>query len=225
MSFANGLIILVTYSTEVHNMFEILKNLFHFFTSNYEWIFSLIALTIAVYGLTLWRKQLIGQVKLNAAKEIKKNLFELQDSIKSLRNPFISIDEMYYVAKKNGIDVKTIDDIQSVNEGTVFIDRFNRVLLIRNKLYKNILEGKLYWNEVDIFFKKIDKILVKIKIKLNNFIRIKAKKNFDNKDISELQDLEILFYGIDDNQNLIVDINTIFDEFHKFLNPILNFRG
>jgi len=123
---------------------------------------------MAVVGINAWKKQLKGSTEYELARRYLKAVYKVRDSIKYVRNPFISIEEMTRAYDENDIKDPDFSDNRKTNRA-VYSIRWKKVIDAKTELDVELLEAEVMWGKkaVDIisdFNAQITKLYVSLKM-------------------------------------------------------------
>ena len=112
---------------------------------------AIVGATMAVIGVNAWKRQMKGKTNYELARRYLKAVYKVRDSIKEVRNPFISIGEITSSLKDSGLSEDEYKDHQKSNRA-VYSARWKRVVEAASELDVELLEAEVIWGKgaVDI---------------------------------------------------------------------------
>lgn len=123
-------------------------------------IVAIIGLIVAISGLKTWRKQLKGNTEYDLARRLLKAIYEFRESIRTVRDPLISANEVKESYRNAGIiflgDNPISDDRRDIY---VYQKRWQGVSEKNNNLAVELLEAEVLWGK-------------DIRDLVNNFLRV-----------------------------------------------------
>ncbi len=103
-----------------------------------------IASWVAITGLNTWKKQLKGKTDYELARRYLRSIYKIRDAIKYVRNPFISIDEIFSALKESGMALEDYADRQKSNRA-VYALRWKKVVAAGSDISVELLEAQVSW--------------------------------------------------------------------------------
>lgn len=134
---------------------------------------TLAGLYFAWQGLKTWRSQLIGTSEYELAKRILKKVLKVRDEMARLRNPWMDISEIIDAAKKEGIELSTINDLMAKNKiEFVYNERWKRLAAALTSMEEDMLEAESLWDDKIVpYFEELKKISLKLHSAIENELR------------------------------------------------------
>jgi hypothetical protein len=109
---------------------------------------ALIGAGVAVAGLRTWRAQLRGKTEYELARRLLRGVFEIRDQVASVRNPFISGEEMAAAFKEVGVEPKEGDMMRDKRtNGFVYQQRWKGLSKALSDVRVDVLEAEVLWGE------------------------------------------------------------------------------
>jgi len=109
---------------------------------------AITAAVVAVLGLRAWRKQLLGKTEYELARRYLRAVYQVRDSIRSLRNPVGSAEEISQAFKESAILPPTPGDSEYnfKLEQALYNFRWKRINDAFSDLDVEILEAEVSWS-------------------------------------------------------------------------------
>lgn len=112
---------------------------------------ALIGVGLAVYGFNAWRDQLRGKTNYELARRYLRAVYKIRDTVKSVRNSFMSNDEISSALNEaNKRDAHYKDSA----EKAVYVQRWKKVVESKSDLEVELLEAEVSWGESAIEVEK-----------------------------------------------------------------------
>jgi len=110
---------------------------------------------VAVKGLGIWRKQLIGHAEYDLSRRLLVSLYKYRDVINGVRHPVIWGHEMPHPPKDKE-ETMTREQIRFYGTSEAYRTRWDKVQTERTSLYADLLEAEALWGvELNDLFKAI----------------------------------------------------------------------
>ena len=100
--------------------------------------------TVAILGLQTWQRQLRGDVDLEVSRSVLRAAYKMRDAIKSVRNPFHSMNEI--AASRKEEEVESGNLLRNY-ERSLYTKRWEEVLTAGQELRVAEIEGEVLWGE------------------------------------------------------------------------------
>lgn len=108
---------------------------------------AVIVAMLAIYGvLWEWKKQIKGKTEYETARRYLRTALQLRDSVKFVRNPFISIGEIQSALKENGFDSEEYKDNEKTNR-SVYSIRWKKVMEAQTNMEAELQEAEVLWGD------------------------------------------------------------------------------
>jgi len=182
-------------------------------------VVPLLMLLLAWIALNAWKKEFVGKKKIDLACEIIEKVYNIQDIIKHIRDPFIYPTETNKILEDlqttNNIKKDKLDYLVPIHRMQTHREDIDNFLKLKSK-------AQIYWdNDVLNLFEKISKILTKIS-KSSWYLyqsRIEESDSFNErkKNIWDMHE-----EGQEDIINS--ELQSIIDEFKRNLEPLYKDR-
>lgn len=101
------------------------------------------AAVIAVLGLNAWKKQLRGKNDYELARRYLRASYRIRDAMKSVRNPFIPVEEINNALKERGPDQSRSDQKDATR--AVYALRWKKVTEAGSDLELEMREAEVSW--------------------------------------------------------------------------------
>lgn len=121
-----------------------LMNFIQEFLSNSSILVGISGLYIAWQGLGVWRKQLKGNVEYEVARKILFLTYKIRRGVEVVRNPFMSIYEMYDFDFPEGLSEK---EKEEMGIRRAYVKRYELLNGARDQLLVDVLEGEVLWGK------------------------------------------------------------------------------
>jgi len=142
---------------------EIIKNLATI-------IATIIASYVAITGLDAWRKQLKGKTDYELARRYLRAIYKIRESIKEVRNPFISIEEIFIALSESGLSEEEHSNSRKSNRA-VYSKRWKKVMESKNELDIELLEAEVSWGKNStIISKDLNDLIRKLYVGIKMFL-------------------------------------------------------
>lgn len=142
---------------------EILKNLVTV-------IATIIASYVAISGLDAWKKQLKGKTDYDLARRYLKAVYKIRESIKEVRNPFISVGEIFAALSDSGLPEEEHSSMQKSNRA-VYSKRWKKVMESKNELDIELFEAEVSWGKNSITISKdLNSLIRKLYVGIKMFL-------------------------------------------------------
>lgn len=134
---------------------------------------ALIGAGVAVVGLRTWRAQLRGKTEYELARRLLRGVFEIRDQVASVRNPFVSGEEMAAAFKEAGVEPKDGDVMRDKRtSGFVYQQRWKGLSKALSDARVDILEAEVLWGEpVREADKALRHCVAKLSVSLSMYLR------------------------------------------------------
>ena len=108
-----------------------------------------IASSVALRGLSTWRRQLRGNTQYDLARRLLLSAYKLRDSLEGVRTLGITSMEAAHALKETGISMEGMSQRESVREEkrAVYEVRWRRVQDAKSELSVNCFEAQVLWGE------------------------------------------------------------------------------
>lgn len=175
-----------------------------FIVSIIDLVVSIGTFGVALYALSVWKKQLLGTEKYNLLKNIMKLTYKFEEEVKSVRNPMVSYTKEE-VEKSSEINIQK----------GIYNKRYNGLIKEYLELKPLLMESKLHWdrNKIDELFNPLQSIVGELRGGIWMFFHIKESDN----------PKEIEKSLREENHNLIYDVSSKdkLDDFSQKVNDIV----
>jgi hypothetical protein len=109
---------------------------------------AITAAVVAVLGLQAWKKQLKGKVEYELARRVLREVFNVRDAIRYVRNPFQMGGEIDRAVKEAGIDLDPRSpEFRAKSEAAVYQGRWKQLYKAMSKLELELLEAEVSWGD------------------------------------------------------------------------------
>ena len=111
---------------------------------------AVFAASVALKGLTTWRRQLRGNSQYDLARRLVLSAYKLRNAIEGVRSPGIHSMESAHALKETGISLEGKNERDSLRaqKGAVYQLRWRQVQDVKSELHVNCLEAQVLWGEV-----------------------------------------------------------------------------
>jgi hypothetical protein len=195
-----------TNSASVKDIIEIFSNLSVL-------VASVVAIFVAYFGYSLWKKQKISEMKSSSALKYMKALLSLREAINEVRNPFISVDEMSISLKESGKEVTPVSPSKDTIR-LVYIRRWKRINEEKVKLQNDSYECEIFFGTK--FMEVHEDIYNKV-----NVLFIELKKYLDGLSVSDFEKNQEIIYDYDNH--FTQELSQYFHEAKKFFSKYILF--
>lgn len=168
----------------------------------------------AIMGIDTWKKQTKANIAYELARRYLRAVYKIRDSLKDVRNPFISISEQEESLKKQGLDEKKPNNFKETNRA-VYSTRWQKVSEAISDLEVELREAEIIWGkEAVLVEKEFDGLIRKLRATVIMFLR------------GELKDIKGLFeiYDSGEGDTFNAEMDKAINKIEKYLEPHLNLR-
>lgn len=144
---------------------------------------------IAFKGLGTWKRQIDGQANYNLSKNLLVNLFKYRDAVYTVRNPFMSSQEMPLPSEEESKKLND-DGIRYHGLYKAYENRWNRVEEVQTDIYANLIEAEALWDEqLSNMWKVLQRKEKELLVHLKNYLILRSPhyERFDKEYLQEKQ--------------------------------------
>lgn len=106
---------------------------------------TIIAACVAVEGLSTWRRQLQGNAEYEQARRLLRATYEIRESVRYFRNPFMSSQELAAALSEEGIDPQKASTQES--QAAAYQVRWKKIADAHVTFSAELLEAEALWGE------------------------------------------------------------------------------
>jgi len=121
-------------------LFEFIRE----FLSYSSILVGIAGLYVAWQGLSVWKKQLRGNVEYEVARKILLLTYKIRRGVEVVRSPFMSVYEMYDFVFPDGLSEK---EKEETGIRKAYAKRYELLNKSRDQLLVDILEGEVLWGK------------------------------------------------------------------------------
>lgn len=148
-----------------------------------EIVITLTAITgaiVAIWGLRTWKAQIKGKTEYDLARRLLKAIYEVRESIRIIRAPFISSGEIEKAMQDAGYSEQEIKQKNHSYESdqAVYQSRYKYLADSLSELRVELLEGEVHFGkEIHERMKPLNECVGKLRVNINRLIRSKKREN------------------------------------------------
>jgi len=191
-------------------------------------ILSIAAITtasVAVYGLSTWKRQHVGHVEYDLARRLLKTSYAIRNAINQVRHPMMWAYEMVEPPE----DGKTYSHQEKKHYGTAnaYQKRWEKVQNAKDELNTDLLEAEaILGNEIYKIFKPCKDLESELFSSIQDYLQlINPNESDEMKEViskSRKKQINILYDDLTDNNEYRKNYTTAIEEIEKYLKPKLS---